>query len=180
MNRNVLVRIDTPEPARLWSGVGDLFVPADAIETTGGAHYLGGGELLGGLDEVEQLINGTAARIELSVSGVTMATAKIFTEEAPDLKGAALDVGVAEFDDLWQLIAITWQARYRIDKAAVTRGDNERTISISMGSDDTGRSRSSGSYWTDAAQQRRSPGDRIFDRVAGINAGTTRTFGPVS
>ena len=104
----------------------------------------------------------------------------LFRKTEPDLKGAALDVGVAEFDDLWQLIAVTWQARYRIDKAAVTRGDNERTISISMGSDDTGRSRSSGSYWTDAAQQRKSPGDRIFDRVAGINAGTTRSFGPVS
>lgn len=178
MNRNVLVRIATPEPARLWSGAGDLFIPVDDVETEAVARYLGGGELLGGLDEIEQLINGSAQRLDVSVSGVSLASAKLFQEELADLKGAAMDIGVVLFDELWQILGVTWQARYRIDKATVSREPNQRVISISMGSEDTGRSRNQGSYWTHADQQRRSPGDRIFDRVSGINAGTSRPFGP--
>lgn len=177
MNRNLLIRIDTPEPARLWSGGADLYIPADDVETET-AIYLGGGELINGIDEIEQLINGTAARLDINVSGVSAASVKLFLQEQGDLKGAALDIGVVLFDEFWQLAGVDWQARYRIDKATVTREQSQRIIGISMGSDDTGRSRSSGAYWTPADQERRSPGDRIFDRVTGINTGTSRTFGP--
>ena len=177
MNRNLLIRIATPDPARFWSGGGDLYVPADDVETEA-AVYLGGGELINGIDEIEQLINGTAARLDINVSGVSAATVRLFVEEQAGLKGAALDIGVALFDSLWQLIGVEWQARYRVDKATVTRQETQRIIGISMGTDDTGRSRSAGAYWTPADQERRSPGDRFFDRVTGINTGTSRTFGP--
>lgn len=111
MNRNVLVRIATPEPARLWSGPGDLYIPLDDVETEI-TPYLGGGELLGGLDEIEQLINGSAQRLDVSVSGVSLATANLFQQEMGDLKGAAMDIGVVIFDDAWQISGVTWQARY--------------------------------------------------------------------
>jgi hypothetical protein len=176
VNRNVLIRINTPDPARLWSGAGDLLIPIDDVENEI-ATYFGGGELISGLDEIDQLINGTARRIDLNVSGVTPATVKLFLEEREALKGAAMDIGIVRFDEWWQVEDVSWRARYRIDKASVSR-QAERVISLSMGSEDTGRSRSSGVYWTDAAQQRRSPGDRIFDRVALYNAGSSRQFGP--
>lgn len=178
MNRNILIRIATDPPARLWSGSGDLYLPIDAIETEDGARYLGGGELLDGLTDIPQLLNGTAARLELSVSGVALATTRLATEEAENVKGAAVDIGVVRFDDLWQPIGVTWQARYRADKLTVTRGDTTRTITLSMGSDDTGRSNARQGYWTPADQARRSPDDRIFDRVPSLNAGTSRPFGP--
>ena len=177
MNRNILIRIDTPDPARFWSGTGDLYIPADDVETETSI-YLGGGELINGLDDIEQLINGKAARLDINVSGVAASTVKLFLEEQGVLKGAALDIGVVLFDEWWQVAGVQWQARYRIDKASVNREQSQRVIGLSMGSDDTGRSRSTGAYWTPADQQRRSPGDRIFDRVTGINAGTSRTFGP--
>lgn len=178
MNRNVLVRIATDPPARLWSGSGDLRLPADDVEDEAGALYLGGGELLDGLDELEQLINGKADRIDINTSGVTGATIKLALEEAPQVKGAAVDIGVVLFDDLWQLVAVEWQARYRADKLGINRQPGQRTITLSMGSDDTGRSRTPNAYWSDADQRRRSPDDRIFDRVSGINSGTSRYFGP--
>ena len=68
--RSILVRIATTPPARLWSGVGDLYVPVDAVETEAAALYLGGGELLDGLSDIEQLLNGAAARLDVRVSGV--------------------------------------------------------------------------------------------------------------
>ena len=177
MNRNLLIRIATDPPARLWSGGGPLYLPADAIETTDAALYLGGGELLDGMTDVQQLINGTADRIDLSVSGVAAATQKLAVEEADDVKGARVDVGVVVFDDEWQVLSVTWAARYRADKLSVTRQEASRTITLSMGSDDTGRSSAPQAYWTHSDQQRRSPGDMIFDHVSGINGGTSRPFG---
>jgi hypothetical protein len=178
VNRNVLIRIGTTPPARIWSGIGDLQVPADGTETEDAARYLGGGELLDGLNDIEQLINGTAARIDINVSGVAAATVKLALEEADEVKGATVDIGVAEFDDLWQLVGVTWQAQYRADKLSITRQENTRVITLSMGSDDTGRSRTINAYWTHADQIRRSPTDLFFDHVSGINAGTSRIFGP--
>lgn len=177
MNRNVLVRIDTPEPARLWTGSGDLWIPADDIEEQASL-YLGGGEIIGGLDEIEQLMNGLATRLDLAVSGVTAETTRIFLEESDDLKRALVDIGVVQFDDLWQVTGVVWKASYRIDKPSVSRDASQRAIGLSMGSDDTGRSRRAGRYWTHSDQQRVSPGDLKFDHVSGINAGTSRPFGP--
>lgn len=178
MNRNVLIRIDATPPARLWSGAGHLYLPADDVEVEDGALYLGGGELLDGLNDVEQLINGTADRIEINVSGVTPEAVRFAIEEADKIKGADVDIGIAEFDDLWQLVAVTWSARYRADKLTTARQPATRTISLSMGSDDTGRSRAPNAYFTDAYQRRRSPDDAIFSHVSGINAGKSRAFGP--
>lgn len=178
MNRNVLIRISTDPPGRIWSGVGDLYIPADAIETEEGARYLGGGAILDGLGEVDQLINGTADRVELSLSGVSGTAVKMATEDAEAVKGALMDIGVITFDNLWQTQEVTWQAQYRVDKIGTGRQPNSRTITLSLGSDDTGRSRTINAFWTPADQARRSPDDRIFDFVPDINAGTSRLFGP--
>lgn len=176
MNRNLLIRIGVPSVARLWSGNGPLYLPADGIETTDAALYLGGGELLDGLTDVEQLLNGTAARLDLSVSGVALETVTLAQEEF--VAGSLVDIGVIEFDDLWQPYPASWTAQYRADKLGVSHTGAQRTITLSMGSEDTGRSSSPQAYWTPADQARRSPSDRIFDRVPGINAGTSRYFGP--
>ena len=69
MNESFGIRIDAVPAARLWSGVGDLTVPADIVESEP-ATYLGAGALLNAPD-FQQLINGTAERLEVQVSGVT-------------------------------------------------------------------------------------------------------------
>jgi hypothetical protein len=178
VNRDIIVRIGTPSPARFWTGAGDLRVVADDIEPEDGALYLGGGRLLDSLTEleVEQLINGDAARIELGVSGASADTAR--DAKAEFVAGSTVDIGVIEFDQFWQMLTVTWQARYRADKLSINRQEGQRVISLSMGSDDTGQERNPNSYWTPADQARRSPDDRGFDQVPGINAGTVRIFGP--
>jgi hypothetical protein len=178
VKRNTIIRFGTTPPARLWSGSGDLRIPVDGIETEDGARYLGGGELLDGLTDLDQLINGTADRIEIAVSGVTAATVKLALEEADDLKGSDVDIGIVEFDDHWQVTSVIWAARYRADKLSISRPPGTRTITVSLGSDDTGRSRTPNAYWTSADQRRRSPDDAFCDRVSGLNAGTSRAFGP--
>jgi hypothetical protein len=181
MKESVLVRIASDPVARIWSGVGDLQVSADSVETEDSI-YLGGAELVSAPD-FQQLINGTADRLEFTLSGVNAEIVALAQEEAESVKGAALDLGTIRFDDDWQPVGIiTWEARFRCDTLTVgsQAGDSgrTRTITLSVGSDDTGRSRAPIALFTDSDQRRRSPTDAFFDHVAGITAGTSRRFGP--
>lgn len=181
MSASVLVRIACDPVARVWGGVGDLEIPVDGIEDEDGATYLGGGTLIS-VPELEQLINGTASRLALTLSGVSAETIRLALEDAASVKGAAVDIGLVYFDADLQIGEVEWLTRLRCDSLSVdsANSDNGRTrsITLSIGSDFTDRSRSPLAFFTDADQRRRSPTDQIFDHVAGINAGTSRPFGP--
>jgi hypothetical protein len=181
MRESFLLRIAADPPARVWSGNGDLVIPADTIEASA-ATYLGGGELLSAPD-FQQLIGGTAERLDITVSGVTAETLRLAREDADSIKGAAVHLGTIRFDDDWQQGAVVWEDGFRVDTLSVNSqsGDESRsrTITLSIGTDDTGRSRAPIAFFTDADQRRRSPTDAFCDQVAGISSGTSRRFGPV-
>jgi hypothetical protein len=182
VRESYLIKIDTPDPARIWSGVGNLEVPADGLVEVAPATYLGAGELLS-VPDFQQLINGIAERLEFVVSGVSDETIRLALEEAPDVKNAAIYIGRIDFDENWQQLGpVEWEATFRADCLTVdsetSGGRRMRTLKLSAGSDDTGRTFSPASFFTDADQRLRSPDDAIFDHVARINAGTTRIFGP--
>lgn len=180
VRESYLIKIDTPQPARIWSGVHDLIIPADIVEAAP-ATYLGAGELLAAPD-FQQLINGTAERLEFTVSGVSAETLRYALEDAPDVKGATMYVGRVDFDADWQIVAVEWEATFRCDTLTVDSegagGKRVRTIKLSVGSDDTGRSYAPTSYFTDADQRLRSATDAIFSLVSGITRGKSRVFGP--
>lgn len=180
MRESFLLRIGSDPPARVWSGVGDLEIPADAVESSP-ATYSGAGEMLNAPD-FQQLINGVAERLDFTVSGVTQETVKLAIEEAASVKGARIHLGTCRFDDDWQLIEVEWETVLRADKITISGqaqdGGRTRTIGLSAGTDDTDRSRSPNAFWTDADQKRRSPTDLFFSHVAGISGGTSRRFGP--
>lgn len=183
VRESYLLKIDHPdEPARIWSGVGDLEIPADIVETGPGPFvYLGAGQLLT-VPDFQQLINGVAERVEFTVSGVDEETVRLALEDAPGVKNAGVYVGRADFDSDWQLIGVEWEATFRADFLTVDsdagNGLRVRTIKLSVGTDDTGRSYAPATYFTDADQRLRSPTDEIFDHVALLNRGTSRVFGP--
>lgn len=176
MKRIILLRIGTDPVARVCSGVAPMIVPGDPVD--GQAYkYLGGGALVE-IPELEQVINGTAQRISITVSGVTPQTVKLFTEEAESLKGAPVHIGTAYQDDDWQITEVEWRDELRCDFPTASGSRTSRSISISIGSSDTDRSKAPVAYWTAAGQRRKSPTDRIFDHVAGVTSGVSRRFGP--
>lgn len=180
MRASVLFRIDCDPPARLWSGVGDLVIPADAVEASP-ALYLGGGELVS-IPDLEQALNASAARVEITVSGVAAATLALAREEAESVKGATAAVGLVHFGDDLAIAEVEWLGELRCDSLTTANEPSEngrtRSITLSMGTEDTDRSNAPAAYFTDADQRLRSPTDKIFDRIAGIAAGTSRRFGP--
>jgi hypothetical protein len=123
MRESYLIRIASDPVARVWSGVGDLVIPADAVESAP-ALYLGGGELVN-LPDFQQLINGLAERIEFTVSGVSAETLRLALEDAPSTKGAKVHIGRAEFEDDWQLVAVEWETVFRADKLSISSTDHQ-------------------------------------------------------
>lgn len=178
-----LLRIACDPPMRAWSGIGDLPVPADAIDLSG-ATYTGVGEVLG-LPNVRQLINGVAERLEFQLSGVDAETLRLVKEDAPSVKGATCRIGSVLFDEDWQLVGgVEWEWLGRADVITINsqpngRGGRQRSIALSVGSYDTGRSRAGLTFFTDAEQRRRSSDDAFFSHIAGMSAGVSRRFGPV-
>jgi hypothetical protein len=176
MKRILLLRIATDPVARICSGVVPVEIPADDIDSTP-VKYLGGGKLVE-IPELEQVINGTAQRISITVSGVSRETVALFADEADSLKGAPVHIGVARQDDDWQITDVEWLDELRCDFPTATGSHDNRSISISIGSSDTDRSKAPSAFWTPAGQAKISPTDRFFDNVPGLTSGTSRKFGP--
>ncbi len=175
-----IFRIASDPVALFWSGFGDLFVPADIV-IPADAIALGAGELIN-IPDFEQLINGTAERLDIQLSGVTDQTLALAIEESASVAGARVDVGRMDQDQYWQQAApVEWEAAFEARSLSVGSqfsAGRVRTISLTIVSGDTTRSRANNAFFTDADQRRRSPTDAIFSHVAGISAGTTRRFGP--
>jgi len=178
---STVVYIACDPPALLWSGVGPLLVPADGIIPTD-MIALGGGQLVS-VPDFQQLIGGTAERLDFTVSGVSQDTVRLALEDAETVRGAAVHIGTASFDDERQLIAVEWEQVFEARSLTVSRpqeqdGKVTRSITLTIVQGETTRSRAKVAFFTDADQRRRSPDDQIFSNVAGINGGTTRRFGP--
>lgn len=179
--RAIVWRLASDPIARLWSGFGDLDVPPDDADPNG-ARYKGAGALLQ-VPELKQMMNGLADRVDFSISGVNAQTLRLALEDRDTVAGALLTVGHVTFDRAWQIEdSPVWTWRGVADVLSIdsqsTDAGRERTITLSVASADTARSNPSLTWFTDADQRRRSPDDTIFDRVAGITAGSTRRFGP--
>ena len=179
MRESFGIRIDSDPVARLWSGFGDLPIPADIVEPSP-AIYLGAGELISAPD-FDQCINGTAGRYDITLSGVSSRMIALAKEDAASVKNAKVHFVRFTFNDDWSLFEVTYDAVFRADKLSVASdnmdGGRERKIILSVGTEDTNRSRSPMAYFTDQDQRKRSPTDAIFSHVSGITQGTMRRFG---
>jgi hypothetical protein len=179
---SIIVRIDCDPPALLWSGLGSLPVPADAVIPED-AVALGGGELVS-VPDFQQLIGGTAERLDFVVSGVDDQTVRLALEDAPSVRGARVDIGTLQFDADWQLSVVEWENVFEARSLSISRpqqgsdGKVVRSITLTIVQGSTLRSRANLAFFTDADQRRRSADDTVFSHVAGINAGTSRRFGP--
>jgi len=174
-------RIETEEPAMLWEGFGDLLLPADGLILLTPEIALGGGAIVN-LPDFDQLLNGVAQRLDVTLSGISPSTLIYAQEEAPQVPGAPVWIGRVEFDSDWQVIgAVNWEWQGEGRSLVVDRQDGEpptRTLTLSVAAGDTTRSRSPSAYFTDSDQRRRHPTDAVFSHVGKINAGTSRRWGP--
>lgn len=181
MNEVYLFRVASDEPIRLWSGNGDLWAPPCLFEPDG-AIYSGMGELAE-LPPLQALINGIAQRVAFTVSGVSPQIIATALDDRDSIKEREARIGSLIMDADLQTVGIVnleWKGVCDVltwDISSTEQGVS-RSLSLSVRSGDTARSRGRPSFFTDADQRRKSPTDAFFDHVAGISIGTTRRFGP--
>jgi len=172
--------IATPDPAVFWSGHGPLLLPADDVLPTPTA-IMGAGQWVD-IPALEQLINGKAQRLEVTMSGVSEETVAIAVDEAPQIPGTPIYIGRITFDDAWQIDGVDWEwtgeGRGLSVASQDTGSGRVRTLTLTVAAGDTSRRRPALAYFTDADQRFDYPDDAAFSNVAGINAGTSRRWGP--
>ncbi len=153
-----LVRVATPDPVYLWTGVGDFPVVDSAFDPDG-TLYRGGGRIID-LPGFQRIWNGLAERITITLTGVTDDMRALVYEEADDVRGAIVRLGLAILDGDWQQIGpVRWLRRGRVDVIETHNrpGERERvkTIAFSLGSQLTGRKVPGSGVYTNADQQSR-------------------------
>lgn len=179
---SLLFRIATSPVAMFWSGFGDIQLPGDALLNEGDI-ALGGGDLVN-IPDFDQLINGTAERMEFTLSGVSSRTIAFAQEEAADVSGARVDIGRIDFGPDWQRLGpVEWEWNGHAVSLSVasqaTEQGRQRSITLIVAAGDTRRTRSPLAFFTDADQRLRSADDAFFSHIAAINSGTSRRWGPV-
>lgn len=177
--RSILFRLAAEPIAYVWSGHGPIEI-IDDIDPDG-AIYVGAGGLIS-VPALRQLVNGTADRLDFVLSGITSDTLRLAREDAESVNGALALIGEVIFDEAWQIVSTGWLWRGYADVLTVdsqaTGSGRERTIQLSVRSNDTFRSNPQPAYFTDQDQRRRSPTDAIFSHVNRISQGARRRFGP--
>ena len=98
-----LLRINTSDPLRLWTGVGDLETdPSDDLDPS--QVYSGIG-ILTGLPAIRQLVGGIAEQLNITMSGVDAIPQNYVDDEDRDIVGSEINIGIVFFDDDWQQAA---------------------------------------------------------------------------
>lgn len=181
IRRSVLMHIATATPVRAWTGVGEFEHPGDAVDATGGT-YLGLGEMQD-IPALQQLVNGVASRVDLSLSGVDDRIVALADADAADVRSKAVTLGLQFFGADWQPLGDTlwiWDGEadvIRTDSVSSPDFGRQRTITLSVGSLTTGRRRPVLSHFTRAQQRRRSSDDAFCDRT-GLYSGDTELKWP--
>lgn len=172
-----LMKTNTGDWVRAWLGPGDYDLPADDVDTEGGT-YLGIG-LVGSIPVLRQLVGGTAQRVDFALNGVDARTFALADQDAGQARNAPVQVGIIFFDADWQAVDdIAWLWDGTADSATVSSGPAQdgnivQTVSLSVGTAFTDKTRAPLSFYTDADQQRRSPGDTFCALVSGYTLGST-------
>lgn len=178
----VFFRLDTDPVVRLWLGFGKIEPGVNAYDVSG-AVYNGFGEIQN-VPAFSQLLNGAADRVEFQLSGVSGDVLAIAAAgDADEVKGKQTAVGFALMGPNWALLGgIHWCAYYVADFLAIEQqptdasGNIVRTIALSCGTRFTGRRRPSLSYFSDADQQTRFPGDLFCSLVGNYAHGFNKTW----
>jgi len=172
----IFLRIDTDPGLHLWFGINDIPARFDSIDPDGTV-YLGGGRLIG-VPDLEVLVNGTADSVDFTVSGVDPSTGAKMLDSIPAVRGALVQMGLTTLDQYFQpmsnIIPI-WSgiASHVGETGQVASGENSPTLTLSLSvvTGESTRSRPARVLWSDAQQKAISPTDDFCKQVQRLARG---------
>jgi hypothetical protein len=151
---------------RLWNG---------SYKLSANGHDWFGIRKLGTIEGLDDPGNLEAGDMRFTVSGVDPRMLAIIqlalTEHKEEYIDRLVQVWLGFFDEDWQLLdapiarAAGMMDRIEVTRAGLEDGSSRRTISISAHNIFSGRSSAPASFYTDADQKLRSPGDRGLETI---------------
>jgi hypothetical protein len=163
--------LDTDPAVRIWLGAGKIKPGVNTYDSVG-AEYKGFGAIRD-IPSIKQLLNGKAARVEFTVSGVKGDILQIASGgDAKQVKGRRVGVGFAFMGQRWELLGpVRWLATYTADFLSLRESGDDpmqsitRTIALSCGTLNVDRRRPLFGSFTNQDQQARFPADTFCERT---------------
>ncbi len=164
--RNVHVAIGVrfefaSETIQCWMGRG-TFTANDNTE------WLGLGELAS-IDGVQTSAIVSIEPVTITLSGLDPVLMELTRQQATEIRGKRCGVYILCFDDNWKPLDDPYLVElYLMDKATFSVDGESRTMSITVTAEPLFYTKHVPltSYMTDQDQQRKYPGDKVFERVA--------------
>jgi hypothetical protein len=160
INRALAVRIELPgETLNLALGHG-------SIVTNDGTRWTGLGDF-GGIDGLDFGPNAPTEAITLTLSGLNAELAKYAREDSIDIRGSLVSVFVLLFDAQWQPVDLPYLCQVaQVDQPSLKRSGDTYVMEVTAEPPTSSKHIPALNLVTDADQQARYPGDRIFERAA--------------
>ena len=171
--------------SRLTTSTIGARVPADVVETTDQAFYVGFPGL-GAMPALKQVINGLSDSVTFSASGITGALAEMFDEEASLSEGAKVFVGKIFWDDRLKPIAVRWLWRgeggeFGSQQSGGGYSDGKivpasASVSLEVATQQITRAGAELYNWDDPSQQALHPGDLGCERTNLLSLGKNKAW----
>ncbi len=172
----IFLRIETDPALHIWFGINDVPAQFDSIDEDGTVYY-GGGRLIG-VPTLEVLVNGTADSVDFTLSGVDPDTAARMLDSIPAVRGCMVQIGITTLDDYYQpmssIIPIWWGTASHVSEASeIAQGETSPslTLSLSVVTGESTRSRPSRALWTDSMQRTISADDDFCKQASRLSRG---------
>lgn len=177
----LFLHVATDPPLHLWFGMEDVIAGIESIDPEG-TTYMGGGELIG-VPTLEVLVNGTADRVEFTLSGLEPGTGSKLIDSIPPVRGCDVIMGLTTLDDLYQpmsAIVPVWSgtASHTGESSPPVMGTESPTLTLALAvvTGETARSRPARSIWSPTHQKAISPTDKFCDETARLARGVDPTW----
>jgi len=177
----IFLHVATVPPLHLYFGVEEITAGIESVDEAG-TIYQGAGKLIG-VPTLEVLVNGTADRVEYTLSGLEPGSGAKFAESIPPVRGADVYMGLTTLDRYYQpmsAIIPVWNgiASHTGESSPPVMGmeSPNLTLSLAVVSGETSRSRASRSIWSPTHQKAISPTDKFCDETARLARGVDPTW----
>lgn len=160
INRALAVRIELPgETLSLALGHG-------SIVSNDGTRWEGIGDL-GAIDGLDFGPNAPTEAITMTLSGLNADLAKLAREDSATLRGSLVSIFVLLFDAQWQPVDLPYLCQVaQIDQASLKRTGDTYVMEVTAEPPTSSKHIPALNLVTDADQQARYPGDKIFERAS--------------
>lgn len=155
------VSIDLPDPVFIWTGTGGIEFADEEWVGIGGVDSAGNAVAIGALETIGEGTDGSATGVKVTLVGIPSEHREHLEQQA--VRGAEFRVYIGALNETRQIVqAYKLLTKAKLDSYQIVDG-TDLSVIVTGESRMLDQRRPSIKRYTDAAQQRKYPGDRFFE-----------------